>query len=95
MGGAQRMFPLPLLCIGVLALMAWLNARASLYTLTNRRVVMRIGVAIPVSFNLPFKRLAEANLRLHADGTADIALTLSHPDRIAWLHLWPHARPFR
>lgn len=87
--------PLPLLCIGVLALLAWLNARASLYTITNRRVVMRIGVAIPVSFNLPFQRLAEANLRRHADGTADIALTLAHPDRIAWLHLWPHSRPFR
>ena len=32
------------LCIGVLALLAWLNARATIYTLTNRRVAMRIGV---------------------------------------------------
>ena len=29
-----------------------------------------------------------------ADGSGDLPLTLSGEDRIAWLHLWPHARPF-
>ena len=28
-------------------------------------------------------------------GTGDLPLTLLGPDRIAFLHLWPHARPWR
>ena len=87
--------PLAMACLGVLSLLAWLNARATIYTITTRRVVMRLGVAFPVTFNLPFKRLAAANLNLRARGDGDIALELSGPGRIAWLHLWPHARPWR
>lgn len=87
--------PLAVLCLGVLSLLAWLNARATIYTITTRRVVMRFGVAFPMTFNLPFKRLAAANLNLRKSGDGDIALQLAGPDRIAWLHLWPHARPWR
>lgn len=91
---AVQVAPLVALCLGVLTLLAWLNARATVYTLTNRRVVMRFGVALPMTFNLPFKRLAAANLCLRSDGEGDIALQLLGPDRIAWLHLWPHVRPW-
>lgn len=86
--------PLAGLCIGVLSLLAWLFARSAIYTITSHRIVMRFGVALPLSFNLPFKRLAEATLLTHKDGTGDIALRLASPDRIGWLHLWPHARPW-
>jgi hypothetical protein len=86
--------PLSALCIGVLSLLSWVNARATIYTITSRRVVLRCGVALPVTFNLPFKRLAEATLLAHKNGTGDIALRLVSPDRIGWLHLWPHARPW-
>lgn len=87
--------PLAALCLGVLSLISWLNARATVYTITTRRVVMRFGVAFPMTFNLPFKRLAAANLKTRKNGSGDIALQLASPDRIAWLHLWPHARPWR
>jgi hypothetical protein len=86
--------PLAALCLGLLSLLAWLNARATVYTITTRRVVMRFGVAFPMTFNLPFKRLAAANLKTQKNGDGDIAMQLSGPDRIAWLHLWPHARPY-
>lgn len=82
-------------CLAILALLALLNARATIYTITTRRVVMRFGVALPMTFNLPFKRLAAAELRAREDGQGDICLQLLPPDRIAWLHLWPHARPLR
>lgn len=83
-------------CIGILALMAWLNARATVYTITTRRIVMRIGVALPTTFNLPFKRLGSADLKKIKNGGAigDIVLELSGSDRIAWLHLWPHVQPW-
>ncbi len=80
-------------CLGVLAFIAWLNARATMYTITTRRIVLRIGVALPMTWNLPFKRLASADVKLRAEGDGDITLQLVAPDRIAWLHLWPHVQP--
>jgi hypothetical protein len=81
--------------LGLLSLMAWLSARAAVYTITDKRVVMRVGIVLTLTFNIPFKRISAAGLRLESDGTGDVPLTLSGEDRIAWLHLWPHARPWR
>lgn len=88
---------LPLLpaALGLPALLAWLYSRTTLYTITNRRVVIRYGVALPMSLNIPFKIIDSAALRQYGDGTGDIPIALSGPDRIAYLHLWPHARPWR
>jgi hypothetical protein len=83
------------LAIGLLCLLAWLASRTSLYVVTSRRVVMKVGIALPVFFNLPFTRIASASLRVFADGSGDIPLALHAGDHIAYLHLWPHARPFR
>lgn len=82
------------LAIGLLALLAWLLSRAALYTITNRRVVMRFGAAIPIAVNLPFAQIANAALREHGDGTGDIPLTLASKVRSNYLILWPHARPW-
>ncbi len=89
----------PTLLIGVgalalLALFGWLAARTTTYTITNRRVVMRIGIALPVTFNLPFTMIEGAGLRRFADGSGDLPLQLRPGVRVAYLHLWPHARPW-
>lgn len=81
--------------IGLLAGFALLSARTSLYTITNRRIVLRIGVALPMTINLPFALIDNAGLAKHADGTGDITVTLAKPHRIAWLAVWPHTRSFR
>jgi hypothetical protein len=80
--------------IGLLTLVAWLSARATVYTITDKRVVMRIGIVLTLTFNIPFQRVEAAGLRLDAKGTGDLPLLLSGQDRIAWLHLWPHVRPW-
>lgn len=85
---------LSVMALSVLSLMAWLTARTALYTLTNKRVVMRIGVVLTLTFNLPLRMLAAASLKTNPDGTGDIALKLAGNDHIAWLNLWPHARPW-
>jgi hypothetical protein len=99
LAGVPRLLLLPaglaITCLGLLAAVAWLNAAAALYTITTRRVVLRIGVALPMTWNLPFKRLASANLKVRKDGDGDIMLELKAPDRIAWLQLWPHAQPWK
>ena len=81
--------------IAVLALLAWLYCRTTTYTITNRRVFMRFGAALPMMLNLPFRVVGAAGAKVHRDGTADIPLRLIGSDRVAYLHLWPHARPWR
>lgn len=92
------MLPLVALGSGLAYLLAWLSARSTLYTITDQRVVMRLGIVLTVTFNLPFSRIDTAALRLEPkdpQGHGDIALTLSAGNRIAYLHLWPHARPWQ
>lgn len=91
---ALPLMGLSVAAIGLICLFAWLTARTSVYTLTNRRTVLHIGIALPVTFNVPHARIAGAGLGRHREGTGDIALTISGEDRIAWLQLWPHARPW-
>jgi hypothetical protein len=86
---------LAVLCLAVLGLIGRAMAKAALYTITNRRVVLRVGVALPMTINLPFSAIESAAVKQHADGTEDIVLTLSPSHKIAWLALWPHARPWR
>jgi hypothetical protein len=87
--------PLAVVGVGLVVLIAWLVARSAVYTVTNRRVVMRVGVVLNITFNLPLKTIGSAGLKLHSDGTGDIPLTLTTEDNIAYPHLWPHARPWQ
>lgn len=93
--GSIALASLGVLAVGLLCLIAWFTARTALYTITNERVVMRIGIVLTVTFNLPFKAIGSAGLKLWRDGSGDIPLTLTGSDRIAYLNLWPHARPWR
>ncbi len=81
-------------CLALVELIAWLNARATVYTLTNRRVVMRIGVAIVVALNLPYREIASASLRSYSDGTGDIPIGLEDSAQLGFALLWPNARPW-
>jgi len=86
--------PLAALALGLIALLSWLIASNTVYTLTDRRVVMRVGVVLTVTFNLPLRRIEAARLHPMAGGAGDIALLLHPADRIGYIHLWPHARPW-
>lgn len=79
----------------LLVLMAWLTARTTVYTLTDRRIVMRYGMALPMVVNVPFSIVTGADARFHADGTVDIPLALKDGSRLGFVVLWPHARPWR
>ncbi len=80
------------IALGLLAFTAWLSAQTTMYTLSNKRIVMRIGIVLTLSFNLPLRWIQGAHLRPLDDGHGEIALDLKGDDRIAYLHLWPHAR---
>lgn len=80
--------------IGALALLAWAMARSTVYTITNRRVVMRIGVALPMMMNLPFKQVRSADLKVYPDGTGDIPFLLAQSAKPSYVIFWPHTRPW-
>jgi hypothetical protein len=88
-------FALAVIGLILIGLLAYWSATEALYTLTNRRIVMRVGIVLTVTFNLPYKTLGSAGLKLYKDGTGDIPMQIATEDKIAYFHLWPHARPWR
>jgi hypothetical protein len=81
--------------IGALLAFSVLAARTTLYTVTDRRVVFRVGVALPMAVNIPLGAVGSAGFRRCADGTGDLVLSLMPSHRISFVALWPHARPWR
>lgn len=81
--------------VGLLHLLAWGAARTSVYTLTNRRVVLRIGMALPKCINLPLRLIGAVDLGVGGDGSGDVSMALAGRQTLGFLALWPHARPWR
>jgi len=81
--------------VALLAGFAWLVQRTTVYTITNRRVVLRFGIAFPMTVNLPFDIIESAALRQNRDGSGDIPVTLRRGQRASYVILWPHVRPRR
>lgn len=86
--------PVAIVGIAVPCLLAWLTARSAMYTITNRRVVMRFGIALPMTINVPFKAIGTADLRRYGDGSGDIPMSITNGDKFAYSMLWPHAKPW-
>lgn len=89
------LLPLAVFAIGIALTIATLVRRTTVYTLTDRRVVMRIGIVLTMTLNLPLRQIDGAALRPGRNGHGDIALTLAPGVRIGYVHLWPHARPWQ
>ena len=87
--------PLAVVALASVWTLAWMTARTTVYTLTNKRMVLRLGIVLTVAFNLPLRRIAAADIRALDEGFGDITLALQGEDRIAWVHLWPSVRPWR
>jgi len=81
--------------IALLLVVGYVQARATVYTITNRRVAMRIGAALTVTLNLPYSQIASADLRRGRGGTGTIALDLMGDTKLGYLVCWPHVRPWR
>lgn len=100
-GGFARSMAMaiPYVGLGVLALivtglLAWVAARSTLYSVTTARVVMRIGAALTVTLNLPYRQIGRAALDLRKGGTGTIAFETLGDTKFSALVLWPHLRPW-
>lgn len=80
--------------LAILHVLAWLSARTTTYIITDRRVIMRIGMAIEKTINLPLRQIGAAHLDDRGGGYGEIALEPVGEHRLGYLLLWPHARPW-
>lgn len=92
---AAKVGGMGLVPIVVLTLYSWGVGRSTVYSITSKRVVIQMGLVVPMTMNLPFAKLESAALRDGKAGIGDICLSLCGNDRLAYLMLWPHARPWR
>jgi uncharacterized integral membrane protein len=81
--------------IGLCITFAWGVGRTTVYTLTNKRLVLRVGVALDKCINLPLTEIDTADLKMLGDGRGNIVLSLKGMPRLGYWMLWPHARSMR
>jgi hypothetical protein len=82
------------LTAGLILLIAWVQAKATVYTVTTARVAMRVGAALTITLNLPYTRIEAADLDLRKSGTGTIAFRTAGETKLSFLVLWPHVRPW-
>jgi hypothetical protein len=78
----------------VVELLARAVARTTRYAITDRRLVLRIGMVLPMSINVPFVLVDGVALATFPDGTGQVEVRLQKGARIAYIALWPHCRAF-
>lgn len=82
------------LVVGFLAIMGWLVAINTIYTITNKRLIIRHGVTMPMAVNVPFTKVARADVKVDKNGAADISVALLDGNRLSIFAIWPHNRPW-
>ena len=90
---------IPFLLGGALAALilygiAYVQARSTVYTLTNKRVAMRIGAALTMTLNLPYVCIGNADLGLRKSGLGTLTFEMVGDTRLSYLMTWPHVRPW-
>lgn len=80
--------------VGAAVLWGWLVAINTVYTLTDKRFVIRHGVTLPMAINVPFAKVANAAAKIREDASGDISFALLDGNRLALYAAWPHNRPW-
>lgn len=98
--GVALMHALPFVVAGlitctILYAIAYVQARSTVYTLTNKRVAMRIGAALTMTLNLPYTWIGTAKLDLRPSGHGTLAFELIGETRLSYPMTWPHVRPWK
>lgn len=93
--GALVTMAVAALGLGVLGVLARAQAKSTIYTLTNKRVVLRFGVALPKCVNVPLALVGSADVKPAGSGIVDVSLTPTVRFPLAYLQMWPHARPWK
>ncbi|SLN32259.1 photosynthetic complex putative assembly protein PuhB [Roseisalinus antarcticus] len=79
---------------GIIYGLAYIQARSTVYTLTNKRVTLRIGAALEMTLNVPYVKIGNATCVIRKNGVGTVAFETIGDDRISYLMTWPHVRPW-
>lgn len=93
--GAGITLAVAVLGLAILAVLARAQAMSTIYTLTNKRVVLRFGVALPKCVNVPLSLVGKADVKPAGNGLVDVSLTPTVRFPLAYLQMWPHVRPWK
>lgn len=93
-GSLLELVGLGCVVLTIIAVFCWAVERTTVYTVTSRRVVIRAGIALPKTINIPYLRLDRVDLRQRGERHGDILLTPLAADHLAYLVLWPHVQAF-
>jgi hypothetical protein len=85
---------LGVLVMGIFEFLARAVARTSVYAITSKRVVLKLGVVLPMTINVPLSALRDAGVARFRDGSGQLSLSLLPEQRLAYIALWPHCRVF-
>lgn len=95
LAGGTGVFVPAAIVLPVLAVLALLYCRTTRYSLTSRRMLLQFGAVLPMTLNLPLAQIARADLKVYRDGSGDLPLGVNSEQRLSYLLLWPHVRPWR
>jgi len=93
--GALVTMAVAALGLALLGVLARWQAKSTIYTLTNKRVVLRFGVALPKCVNVPLALVGRADVKPAGTGIVDVSLTPIVRFPLAYLQMWPHVRPWK
>jgi hypothetical protein len=83
------------LVLGTVEFLARTVSKTTVYAITSERVVLKIGMVLPMSINIPFSKVQNAAVGRFRDGSGQIVLTMVPGNRLAYIALWPHCRVFQ
>lgn len=81
------------IAVVLLAALAWGLAWSTTYTISNARLVIDYGLALPKSVSIPFASVDSASLRATGERAGDLVLDLRKGQKVSYLLMWPHVRP--
>jgi Bacterial PH domain len=85
---------LGLIACSMLLALAYASAKTSHYTLTNKRCLMKVGLALPVIINVPFRQVDGVAFATTSGTSGNICFKTAGETRLAYLMLWPHCKPW-
>jgi hypothetical protein len=93
--GDAKLLATAIIAVGGLLVLALLTQRTTLYSIDDRQVTLRYGIALQATLVIPFGAIEHVGVRVHRDHTGDVALRMKDGQHMLYAKLWPHARPWR
>ncbi len=90
-----KLIGLAISACAILLVIAYASARSTRYTLTSKRVLMKVGIALPVIINLPLRQIDGVSFATTGNDCGTVCFKTGGNVRLAYLLLWPHAMPWQ